>query len=105
MDTDEDRLMAIAVDLANRHPDDADRPARDAALNTACRLLAGDTTVVDELAAELAAIRQQDAVVKAALAQAARMVVKPGTRGPDSEVAFGKRVGVNRLTVRSWLDK
>lgn len=101
----DDQLHAIAADLATRYPDEADREAREAALDTARRLLAGDTTAVDELTAELAAVRRADARVKASLAQAARMVVKPGTRGQDSEVAFGRRVGVNRLTVRDWLGK
>lgn len=101
----DDQLAAIAADLATRYPDEADQHLRDAALNTARRLLDGDTTTVDELTAELAAVRQRDATVKAALGQAARMVIKPGTRGPDSEVAFARRVGVNRLTVRDWLGK
>lgn len=101
----EDELRAIAADLATRYPDEADQAAREAALDTARRLLAGDTATVDELTAELAAVRQRDAVVKAALGQAARMVIKPGTRGTDSEVAFARRVGVHRLTVRDWLGK
>lgn len=101
----EDKLHAIAAELAARYPDDADREAREAALDTARRLLAGDTTAVDEAAADLAAARRAEARAKAALGQAARMVIKPGTRGADSEMAFVRRVGVNRLTVRDWLGK
>lgn len=101
----EEQLHAIAADLATRYPDEADRPAREAARDTARRLLAGDTNTVDELAAELAEVRHREASIKAALGQAARMVIKPGTRGSDSEVAFARRVGVNRLTVRDWLGK
>lgn len=104
MDTDE-QLQAIADDLATRYPDEADQQARQAALNAARRVLAGDTAVVDELAAQLAAARRLEASIKAALGQAGRMVIKPGTRGPDSERAYAQRVGVNRLTVRDWLGK
>jgi hypothetical protein len=103
LDMSTDQLHDIAEDLARRHPDDPDTQA--AALDTARRVLAGDTAVVDELATKLAAIRREETRVKAALAQAARLVIEPGTRGANSEVAYGRRVGVNRLTVRAWLGK
>lgn len=78
---------------------------RDAALVTAYRLMRGEDSVVDELKVELQQVRRADARVKASLAQAARMVIQPGTRGADSEAAFARRVGVNRMTVRDWLGK
>lgn len=102
---DEERLRVIADALNARYPDEADREERDAAFTTARRLVAGDDSVVDELAAELAALRRAEARTKASLAQAARMVIQPGTRGPHSESAFARRVGVNRLTIRDWLGK
>lgn len=114
-------LMRIADDLIDRFcsPDaDCDDPdaaradlieltadERDAALVTAYRLMRGEENVVDDLRTELISVRRADARVKASLAQAARMVIQPGTRGTDSEAAFARRVGVNRLTVRDWLGK
>lgn len=104
----EEQLRAISDALKARYPDESGREEREAALSAARRLVAGDETVVDELAEELASLRRKEALVKAALAQAARMVVQsaqPGSRGHQSEIAFARRVGLNRLTIRGWLDK
>lgn len=104
----EDQLRAISDALKARYPDEASHEEREAALSVARRLVAGDDAVIDELAEELASLRRKEALVKAALAQAARMVVQPvqpGSRGHQSEIAFARRVGLNRLTIRAWLGK
>ncbi|MEU4804362.1 hypothetical protein [Actinosynnema sp. NPDC023587] len=106
LDADQaDELARIAHDIAAHWPDPDDHHIREAALTTARRLLAGDTAVVAELAAELAAVREADRRVKGALRQAALMTIVPGARGAGSELAFAGQVGVNRLTVRGWLGK
>jgi hypothetical protein len=99
-EADVDDPEMVEADLAQATEDE-----REAALTTAYRLLTGDEDVVDEQAGELADARRADARAKAALQQAALMTVEPGTRGERSEAAFGRRVGVDRMTVRKWLGK
>lgn len=90
----------VEADLAQASQDE-----RDTALQTAYRLLVGDDKVVAELARKFAIARQEVACAKAGLQQAALMVIEPGTRGEHSESAFGRRAGVDRMTVRKWLGK
>lgn len=99
-DTDVDDPEMVEADLAQATEDE-----REAALTTAYRLLLGDEDVIDERAGELAEARRVDARAKAALQQAALMAIEPGTRGDRSEAAFGRRAGVDRMTVRKWLGK
>lgn len=99
----EAQLAAITAELA-----DLPEQQRDAALATARRLLDGDTDVVDELATQLADARVAQARARAGLRQAARMIVaaeEQGRHNPNGEQAFARRVGVDRQTVRGWLDK
>jgi len=90
----------VEADLAQATEDQ-----RESALQTAYRLLSGDAAVVGELSRELAIARQADARARAGLRQAALMVIEPGTRGPDSEAAFARRAGLDRMAVRNWLGK
>lgn len=99
-DDDVDDPEIVEADLAQ-----ASEAEREAALQTAYRLLSGDTTVVDELGRELAIARQADACARAGLRQAALMVIEPGTRGSNSEAAFSRRAGLDRMAVRNWLGK
>lgn len=90
----------VEADLAQ-----ASEEERDAALQTAYRLLLGDEKVIAELARERTVARREEARAAAGLRQAALMVIEPGTRHDRSEAAFARRVGVDRMTMRKWLGK
>lgn len=98
-DGDDDPEMTEA-DLARASQDE-----RDAALQTAYRLLLGDEAVIAELARDRSIARSAETRATAGLRQAALMVIEPGTRRDRSEAAFARRVGVDRMTMRKWLGK
>lgn len=78
---------------------------RQAAITTAYRLMTEvyTTTVVVGLARDLYAARQAQAAALASLRQAARMVIRPGGRGIESQAGFADSAGVTRMAVRDWL--
>lgn len=101
LDEDQIReLMRQADDIAERYPDEDDIRERDEALTTAYRVLAGDQHLVEELRDQLVRARSLEAEALASLGQAARMMV-PDT---ESQSGFARRAGVDRMTVRQWLD-
>lgn len=102
--TDEqvDNLVTTADDIASRYPDPDDADEREAALTVAYRLMAGDESVVDTLAAELAAARQVQVKALAGLRQAALDLIPEGCA---TEKGFARRAGVDRMAVRGWLGK
>lgn len=95
-------LQHTADDIAARWPDEDDRDEREAALTAAYRLMAGDDDVVEELGQVLADARSTELRALAGLQQAAITLV-PTHR--ESEAGFGRRAGVDRMTVRKWLGK
>lgn len=97
-----DELTATAHDIADRYPEPDDRDEREAALTAAYRLMTGDTMLVDELGAELAAARAVEVRALAGLRQAAVTLVPARD---ESEANFARRAGIDRMAVRGWLGK
>jgi hypothetical protein len=95
-------LQHTTDDIAARWPDEDDRDEREAALTAAYRLMAGDDGVVEELGQALADARTAELRALAGLQQAALTLVQTGR---DTESGFGRRAGVDRMTVRKWLGK
>lgn len=97
-----DELTATADQIADRYPDPDDRDEREAALTAAYRLMSGDPNLVNELAADLATARSAEVRALAGLRQAALTVIPARD---ETESSFARRVGVDRMAVRSWLGK
>lgn len=104
-----DDLTAAAAEIGRRYPDPDDAAEREAALTLAYRLMVEDhSQVVAELADSLAAARLAEVSALAALRQSAVTLVRDrgkGGRGITSEAGFARAAGVDRMTVRGWLDK
>lgn len=96
------KLQHTADDIAAHWPDEDERDEREAALTVAYRLMAGDDGVVEELGQVLADARTAELRALAGLQQAAVTLVPAGR---DTEAGFGRRGGVDRMTVRKWLGK
>ncbi len=96
-------LLDEANEIEERYPDEDDQPERDAALSAAYRL---KTEFVEDVLADYAKQRSDAraaaSAASAALQQAARTVV---TEGKLSEAGFSRVAGVDRMSVRKWLDK
>jgi hypothetical protein len=103
--TDEqvEQLREVADRLGRRHPGDGNADERQIALTIAYRALRGDTAVIDELATDLADAQEAAWQATAGLRMAARFFVTP--HGPLADGEYARRAGVNRATVRNWLNK
>jgi hypothetical protein len=96
-------LLDEANEIGERYPDPDDQPERDAALSAAYRLM---TEPVEDVLADYGKQRSDAraaaSAASAALQQAARTVVADGKL---SEAGFSRVAGVDRMSVRKWLDK
>lgn len=96
-------LLDEANEIDERYPDPDDQAERDAALSAAYRLM---TEPVEDVLADYGKQRSDARAVasaaSAALQQAARTVV---AEGKLSEAGFSRVAGVDRMSVRKWLDK
>lgn len=96
-------LLGEADEIEDRYPDPDAQAEREAALTTAYRL---KTEPVEDVLADYGRQRSDAraaaAAASAALQQAARTVVPDGTL---SEAGFSRVAGVDRMSVRKWLDK
>lgn len=96
-------LLGQADEINERYPDPDDQAERDAALAAAYRLM---TEPVEDVLADYGKQRSDArtaaSAASAALQQAARIVV---AEGKLSEAGFSRVAGVDRMSVRKWLDK
>ena len=103
---DEDELaelLGISDEIAERYPDEDDQPERDAALSAAYRLMVEPVEdVLADYGKQRSDARTAASAASAALQQAARTVV---AEGKLSEAGFSRVAGVDRMSVRKWLDK
>lgn len=103
---DEDQLaelLDISDEIAERYPDEGDQPERDAALSAAYRLMVEPVEdVLADYGKQRSDARTAASAASAALQQAARTVVADGKL---SEAGFSRVAGVDRMSVRKWLDK
>jgi len=95
-------LVRTADEIATRYPDPDDRDEREVALTVAYRLMTGDQTVVDEMAADLTRARQTQVRALAGLRHAAVTLVPAGKQ---TEAGFARRAGLDRMAIRKWLGK
>lgn len=97
-------LLDIANQIDTRYPGADEQPERDAALATAYQLMSDQEPgyVLSGLAGDLLDARQGEANALAAIRQAAYQLVPTGRQ---SEAAFARSVGVDRMAVRKWLGK
>lgn len=95
-----EQLARIADDVAERYPDPDDQPLRDAALSAAVQYMLGDTNL-EEVGQEFHRTQRARELAKVAAKQAARIANTDGV--PETQIA--SMLGVNRMTVRSWLGK
>jgi hypothetical protein len=104
-----DQLAAAAAEIGRRYPDPDDADEREAALTVAYRLMVEDHDgLLAELGAELLRARLAESRVLAGIRQCAVTLVQGngrGARGLASEAGFARAAGVDRMAVRSWLDK
>lgn len=94
-------LVALANDLAVRHPGPEGEDRRKEELYIAYRALRGDESVVDELAAEHDAAKLAVRKAVRRLRMAAPLMVEPS--GPFTIVEYARRAGVTKGTVRRWV--
>lgn len=96
-------LRDQANEIEDRYPDIDDQADRDAALSAAYRLMVEPVEdVLADYGKQRADARAAASAASAALQQAARTVV---TEGKLSEAGFSRVAGVDRMSVRKWLDK
>ena len=90
-------------EIEDRYPDVDDQAERDAALSAAYRLMVEPVEdVLADYGKQRADARAAASAASAALQQAARTVV---AEGKLSEAGFSRVAGVDRMSVRKWLDK
>lgn len=98
-----DALVEQADDIAARYPSSDDADLREASLTAAYRLM---IEPVEDILAEYGKRRSEArcaaALASCALQQAARTVI---ANGMLSEAGFSRVAGVDRMSVRRWLNK
>ena len=96
-------LREQANEIEDLYPDIDDQTERDAALSAAYRLMVEPVEdVLADYGKQRADARAAASAASAALQQAARTVV---AEGKLSEAGFSRVAGVDRMSVRKWLDK
>ncbi len=98
--TKQARLVRAAESIDERYPDPDDQPEREAALSTAVQYMLGETTAA-EVRERLNRARVEAMEALAAAQQFAVMAIEDG----GAEATTAREVGVDRMTVRSWLGK
>ncbi|MFF1566922.1 hypothetical protein ACFVY1_25930 [Streptomyces sp. NPDC058293] len=96
-----DELLTQAVEINERYADPDDQAERDAALSAAYRLqIEPAESVIADYSGQLATARSATAAASAGLQQIAQNAI---VAGQFTEAGFARAVGVDRMTVRKWV--